>query len=511
MVSGPKTEGMAQEKKDETTDEELQEFCPRDEAQTHKKQDESTGSEVNLKQTEYVSENDVFTSRDIKKAFERQLKLKYEELYTVLPLPCLTEQKCHVNEFFVDRKLSIYVNAMNEVSEVVSHKDVFKTVFNESSRLVILKGEPNSGKSILTLQMLYDWCRAEENSYLKKHEIFILMHFGELLKFKSIFEAIQHFLNPHLNLEVKDIRKLFKTYSTGLIVLNGLHEYPGVTPQNDADIFKIVNGTMLEKFHVIIITSSNVIPEFIDKKATHLQLPHFDLRCQGSYVKQNDRDNKFCMETFKRNMKRNLLLKEVCGIPMIFASYVHISIKMEKYFTSAYGLIDGILSTAVEDLRSTRKDVTQLNKIYEIVGNIAFQRLKFHKKDQHLFKGNDFSELDNDAFHKFKSAGLLVVNNIKHDKLPVTEPANDDNVRFRHRIFFDWFVAYYICFKLEETEFKTILQTLDPHENKYILCFICGNKDTYGQHVIEELKNKKGYKKELQAMCSAELLAAAED
>lgn len=502
----PKDEPHTQETIEKTTDRPNEDLAKLNQKaqETH---DKTTDNETNFKDVKDVSKTDDCTSKDLQKVFEEVLKSKYKELYTVQQLPCLSEEKRPVNEFFTNRELEMYISengGTGEWKHLESYGEIFKNAFTGSTRLVILKGEPNTGKSTLSLQMAHDWCKAGEEQYIKDYEIFILLQFRDLQGVTSIFEAIKNLLKPNSNLAKEHIEEILGKYTTGLLVFDGLEEFPEAIEKKDTGIFDIITGNVFKKFHLIIITSLNSSRTLNQIKSTHIRLPYYDRRDQSNYIRQNVRNYNFPGDTAERNFERNPFLGKICSIPMLFACYVDITVRTGEAAASVTDLLDSIISPRLGGLFKKNEDVASLEEMKKALAMAAFKKSRL-KEEEHFWSESEFcSVLKETMFNYYTKTGLLVIDNKVSKGKPSASHTGDNVLRFRHRLFFDWFVAQHIC-NLNDEKVKAILKELDPNEHYHVFCFICGMNANYFEQVIETLKYEKACKRELPLMCFFEL------
>ncbi|PIK42853.1 putative NLR family CARD domain-containing protein 4 [Apostichopus japonicus] len=181
--------------------------------------------------------------------FMKQLKAKYEILYdSVQPIPYIKDRMYCVDKVFIDGGIDI----MTGISEgkllwdkLGSYQEVVKENCLKTKRQ-ILEGEPGYGKSTLTLQLLYDWCKSLSTSQLKKVDVIIYLRLRQLGGVDSIFSAIRKFILPRdSDISEEDIKEILSQMTSVLVLLDGFDEYPD-QESTETDIYHILKKNMFQ-------------------------------------------------------------------------------------------------------------------------------------------------------------------------------------------------------------------------------------------------------------------------
>lgn len=99
-----------------------------------------------------------------KMVFLQELRRKYENFYdAVQPIPYIRDRLFCVNRVFVEGGIEYLIVNSNTGREqswckLGSYRDIFNNLGVKSDRRIV-EGEPGFGKSTLTLQLVYDWCK----------------------------------------------------------------------------------------------------------------------------------------------------------------------------------------------------------------------------------------------------------------------------------------------------------------------------------------------------------------
>ncbi|PIK42691.1 putative NLR family CARD domain-containing protein 4 [Apostichopus japonicus] len=148
----------------------------------------------------------------------------------------------------------------------------------------ILEGEPGYGKSILTLQLAYDWCNGVQGSPLSNVEILILLRLRQLGGVKSIYRAINRFLASGSRLSEKDIEDVLKNASSVEILLDGYDEYPDQDKIKGNDVRSIIMREMFPNHDVTLTT--RYLPKKFPKLTKRVKLTGFDNEARDEYLRK---------------------------------------------------------------------------------------------------------------------------------------------------------------------------------------------------------------------------------
>ncbi|PIK41886.1 hypothetical protein BSL78_21260 [Apostichopus japonicus] len=156
-----------------------------------------------------------------------------------------------------------------------------------SSTRKILEGEPGYGKSTLTLQLVYDWCKGVPHSPLKQIKILILLRLRQLGGVNSIFEAVRRFILPG------DSNLLMMSFRS---------------PQTD-----------------------------------RARLTGFDDLARDKYIRKAvTGDDNEAVDEIKRKLQENPVLGDLCEVPLFFVMFAHITHENKELqtFHSVTGFFD---------------------------------------------------------------------------------------------------------------------------------------------------------------------------
>ncbi|PIK38032.1 putative NLR family CARD domain-containing protein 4 [Apostichopus japonicus] len=195
--------------------------------------------------------------------FIEHLKAKYEIFYdSVQPIPYIKDRMYCVDKVFVEGGIE-YMTGISggqaQWDKLSSYQELVKENCLKTKRQ-ILEGEPGYGKSTLTLQLLYDWCKSHSKTSSRGVDVIIYLRLRQLRGVESIFSAIRQFILPRdSDISEEDIKEILNHMSSVLVLLDGFDEYPD-QESTETDIYHIMKKDMFQGFNVILTTRPSCVP-----------------------------------------------------------------------------------------------------------------------------------------------------------------------------------------------------------------------------------------------------------
>lgn len=449
------------------------------------------------------------TSLEAKRnAFIKQLKGKYGVLYnSVQPIPYIKEGQYSVNTVFVESGIENLTSQEGKEGHgtwqnLNSYRDILNEVVVTSSRC-ILEGDPGYGKSIITLQLAYDWCININPLTPNKIEILILLRLRQLDGIRSISKAIKRLILPRdSELSEADIIHIISNTEGTLIVLDGYDEYPD---KDDAstDVNKIISKDMFQDAKVIVTTR----PSYFLKNfagMNKLRLSGFNNSARETYVtKVFTKGNMKTCEKIKQNLKDNPILEDICQIPLFFVMFAHLA--QDNAETSVFTSVTSFFRHVISCLHGHMKNKPETENLSEVeilenshhkLDKVAFTVLSEKVKQTMWEKEYLRKQIGTVAYDLYTRAGILVVEETLqvHDEPGIAMKNHircETKVRFYHKLFCEWYAAQFISRKLANfsgIKVKKVLQNLDPSDSHYVYRFACGLNPSAGRRIISYLR-----------------------
>ncbi|XP_071852014.1 uncharacterized protein [Apostichopus japonicus] len=446
--------------------------------------------------------------------FIDQLKRKYEILYdAVQPIPYIKDRMYCVDKVFVEGGME-YLDKTTvakhgkEWKQMKSYDELMDGTRISSTRK-ILEGEPGYGKSTLTLQLVYDWCKGVPHSPLKQIKILILLRLRQLGGVNSIFEAVRRFILPgDSNFTDDEVKSIIKKCSSVMLVMDGYDEYPD-QDKTKSDVYKIIKNDIFREIKVILTTRSSYLPNYRSPQTDRARLTGFDDLARDKYIRKavTGDDDDEAVDEIKRKLQENPVLGYLCEVPLFFVMFAHITHENKELqtFHSVTGFFRYMISCFHNHMLNKMKDenVTTF-KLFESnhskLDEIAFKALS-RKNQRIVWKKQNICKALGEAFYnQYVRIGILVEEEVL-DMFSMPDAMGNMRstveVRFYHKLFCEWYAAHHLAMKVTKrlSISSAMLANLDPFDLQYVYRFACGLNKAAAQIIIKHLqKTNEGQK-----------------
>ncbi|KAJ8045961.1 NACHT, LRR and PYD domains-containing protein 3 [Holothuria leucospilota] len=441
------------------------------------------------------------------------LKEVYRKRYSgVKPIPFLHDTWRCVNDIFVESKIEVLNNSKSKEdptrwSPIKSRHEIFtKPTFD---RHITIEGEPGFGKSTLLLQFAYDWGTSSTESPLKNSYIFILLRLKDVKDTPNVYDAIKMMLPEDLPITREAIKAIVTSGQWKVVLaLDGYDEYSGMD-NTSSDINKIIEGRILTSCIIIITTRPSCLPKLQSPTVTHCKLTGFDQGMQEEYIDKaitSQAASSGMKELITRKLKENVVLSDICQVPLFFATFAHmnsIGAKYQKlnsvtsYFTFMLASFLGHLENKAMKCRRGQRRLIENPRQRLQIAKLAFDGLT--KYDLLWAQNKLLKLLGSPCYNRYISAGILLEEEHGVYKMTAGQHSGDQmeittQVRFFHKTFQEFYAARYIAY-LAETQgaeaLKKVLSEsdLDLHDHQYVFRFACGLEPTAAKVVQDYLNN----------------------
>ncbi|XP_071851038.1 uncharacterized protein [Apostichopus japonicus] len=440
--------------------------------------------------------------------FIEHLKAKYEIFYdSVQPIPYIKDRMYCVDKVFVEGGIE-YMTGISggqaQWDKLSSYQELVKENCLKTKRQ-ILEGEPGYGKSTLTLQLLYDWCKSHSKTSSRGVDVITYLRLRQLRGVESIFSAIRQFILPRdSDISEEDIKEILNHMSSVLVLLDGFDEYPD-QESTETDIYHIMKKDMFQGFNVILTTRPSCVPTDFAPHSDRVRLTGFGEEARKKYVEKAVVGK--CGEAVNellRKLEENPVLDDLCQVPLFFVTFAHMTYEGEHSltFSSVTSFFRYMISCFHSHMKNKMRDrnVTNfalLEKEHKVLDKIAFEAMS--GKNQKLVWNRE--QLRNELGHEFYDLYLRIGIFVEEEVLNIADTLNaqydiqyNTEVHFYHKIFCEWYAAHYIAEQLSGGNTDCIdefLQNLDPFDLQYLYRFACGINKIAGEKIIRYLQQKK--------------------
>ncbi|XP_071852618.1 uncharacterized protein [Apostichopus japonicus] len=451
--------------------------------------------------------------------FIEQLKAKYEILYDfVQPIPFIKDRMYCVDKVFVEGGIKYMTGISGEKEQwdkLSSYQELIKGNCLKTKRQII-EGEPGYGKSTLTLQLLYDWCKSFSNTSSRGVDVIIYLRLRQLGGVESIFSAIRQFILPRdSDISEEDIKEILNNMSSVLVLLDGFDEYPD-QESTETDIYHIMKKNMFREFNVILTTRPSRVPTYFARHSDRFRLTGFGEEARRKYVERAVVGTYGeAVVRIMRRLEENPVLDDLCQVPLFFVMFAHMTYENEHSltFNSVTSFFWYMISCFHSHIKNKMKDENVQNfelfekehkllfaKEHKLLDKIAFEALSGKNKKFVWNREQLLNQLGDEFYHHYLRIGLFVeedVLNIADTPKAQSHIQYITEVHFYHKTFCEWYAAHYVADQLsgENTDcIDEFLQTLDPFDLQYLYRFACGLNKIAGEKIIQYLQNKQSRK-----------------
>lgn len=445
-----------------------------------------------------------------KKMFVTHLKGKYEDFCeAVRPIPYIRDRLYCVDNVYVGGGIDISVSHKSTDNKIVwerieSYSDILADPRIHSTRKII-RGEAGYGKTTLTLQLAYDWCKKKDTSPLTDIDVLILLRLRQLGGVKSIFKAIKQFILPKDSpLSESDIRELIQSYPSEsvLVILDGYDEYPEHDMTSETDVFYIITREMFQQISVILTTRSSCLPANCAPQTRHIRLNGFDDNARYEYIRKVlvDSDDKI-VQKIKQRLNDNPVLTDLCQVPLFFAMFAHmtqenVDLSKFKTVTNFFGYMVGCFHShhSLKDRKGHLKYKSFVSD-HKSLDKVALESMTSGAKKMSWRKDEMVKRIGKDFYDHYLRVGILV----EEEVLVLTDEDESNqsyyqsyrvDVRFYHNLFGEWYAAHALTDLAAKTltlNLRNTLGRMDPFEMHYVYRFACGLKAKAAENILKYL------------------------
>ncbi|XP_071852260.1 uncharacterized protein [Apostichopus japonicus] len=439
--------------------------------------------------------------------FIGHLKANYEILYdSVQPIPYVKDRMYCVDKIFVEGGIE-YMTGLSEGKaqwdKLLSYQELVQKNCIKTKRQ-ILEGEPGYGKSTLTLQLLYDWCKSIPTSPLKEVDVIIYLRLRQLGGVKSIFSAIRQFILPRdSDINEEDINEILNQTKSVLVLLDGFDEYPE-QESTETDIYHIMKKKMFQGFKVILTTRPSCVPQEIAPHSDRVRLTGFGEEARRKYVEKAviGKAGK-AVDKIMRKLQKNPVLDDLCQVPLFFVMFAHMTYEKVQLvtFNSVTSFFRFMIASFHSHMRNKMKDdnvekFQLMENEHKELDKIAFEALS--GKNQKIVWDREQlrNQLGHEFYDRYIRIGILVeeeILNIPDTLYPQSHIQYKREVRFYHKLFCEWYAAHYVAEQLASGRIYSIhnfLQNVDPFDLQYVYRFACGLNNIAAENIIQYLQNE---------------------
>lgn len=425
--------------------------------------------------------------------------MKYGSLYNAVhPLPYIRDRMYSVDKVFVESGIQVMKTPHSWI-ELETYHDAFKNPVNQFSR-TILEGEPGFGKSILSLQLLYDWCNKIPTSPLRNVQILIFLQLRQLGGGESISEAVKKFILPKdSDFSEDEIGIILQNCQSIFIILDGFDEYPD-QENASSEIRSIIKGEMLQQASVLLTTRSKCIPKSYAPQSKRMRLDGFSNRDQKTYIQKAVVDDPARADSILRRLNENTVVSDLCQIPLFFAMFAHMTHEDEKFqeFRSVSTCFRYVIGCFHAHLRNKTGEQTlpSFESDHKALDQVAYEALNGHSQQIVWNRDALVERMEEDCYHYYVQVGILVEEEVldhshKFSSVPSSLVQYETKVRFFHKIVCEWYAAHHFVELISDDPSVVESTQMNLFDLQYLFRFACGFNRDAARHILSYVSERE--------------------
>lgn len=430
----------------------------------------------------------------LKKELKEMYKIKYGSVQPI----AASSTKWRVASIFVDcgyKLMTVEADGrdLDFGEDIRKYTEVLQRI--DIPSVAVIEGGPGYGKSMLTLQLAYDWCNGIESSQMHDKDILILLKLRDVRGVQSVYEAIKkQIVSRDCSLSEKDIRNSLRECNSGVLILDGYDEYPDLRTDSKSHIMSIVRGEMFQRYLVLITTRSFSLLKSLPPKSYRIKLAGFDEEARDQYIRNVVAECDRRKEEKIRRCLHNVSVTDLLKIPLLFTASAHVSVEEGgfKNFRSLSSIIKfmiNCLHSHMEKkmLNQDSETVKSYKQEHRELDDIAFQIVSEQHKPTWR-KDKICQQVSGKFYGYYKRVGILVENvSVNYGTL-----RSITKVQFFHELFCEWYAAHSLIKKCEESElgFREIEESTQLFKLRTVYLFACGINADFANKIVKYLVDK---------------------
>ena len=327
------------------------------------------------------------------------VKSKIKNWYqTITPVPWRKSCQWGTTDLFItgglilnDTKSSM-LSANIDKNCKLSYTDILVNEKLQSKKLIIIEGDPGSGKTMCSFQLAYDWCMDKMHTRDMTVVLYLALRSVEGM---TITEAIKKFYIPKGSpISETDIELFLNSPQfKNCIILDGLEEYLDAAKHGEtSEVRKVMLKEKLQNCTVVLTARTNFIKDMPD--CSLLTLTPFDEEERNRYIGKvyNEEDQ----EKVRHDIQDSSFLMDLCKTPLLFVLVVHNIKKIQRLSNIPMERVSDFMRDIIHILREAMEDHMRdvhMSSISDDTEMVSLEELAFNglcKGRQQLLWERDF-------------------------------------------------------------------------------------------------------------------------
>ncbi|KAJ8050846.1 hypothetical protein HOLleu_04203 [Holothuria leucospilota] len=453
---------------------------------------------------------DVYTLQDLHWQFVYNLKQSYASQCEVIGT---LDQEYYIDQLYIDGRVEVLIsddgiNGIKMWKELEKYHDIASIALRNER--VILEGSPGYGKSMLMLQLVYEWCGRVGTSPMSQVDLVFLLKLEKIDGDQNIYHAVRRMLLPDESpIDVEIIENIVLNCSSVMFLIDGLHKMS--EDRNHWISNFLLHEAKTKRFPVVVTARPGLLPEKYLLEMQRCRLCGFDFKAKETYVRKivlaNNKDG---AEETSNKVNRIVGRASFSDIPLLFCNFAYM-VSQEKYggdasaITTVFGnIMSSITGSAKTKIVAEARDISENSDQYSI-GKVAYDTLMKNEETMVCTKEELTDVIGRTRYNLYKDIGVLQEGEVNRLK-PTSQPPDYYNcelctgVSFCHNIFVEWYAAHYL---VKQTNCLTYLQDISPVKFPNVFRFCCGLQPSNAGEIIDHIKQYAGGER-FALLCSVE-------
>ncbi|KAJ8034548.1 SH3 domain-containing kinase-binding protein 1 [Holothuria leucospilota] len=312
----------------------------------------------------------------------------------------LTDPKAKKSLIDIDEECKLQYN------QILTHSRL------RAEKRIVLVGEPGSGKTMMSLQVAYDWSQGK----ISEIDVLIFLPLTFVNNITLVQAVKRFYFSTYDSISVNDIESFLTNGDLqSCLILDGIEEYNSaeMTPSGEpSEVTKIMEKSKFSNCKVILTSRSEYSKDL--PTCPMLRMGRFGEKEQQAYIEKVFANNTEKQEEVKKAIEKSPFILDICRVPLLFVMAVHNIESIVMFQENQLNRVAPFMENMVKKI-CTLQDSTREGRTIDLEDvNDELQLEKFAynglcKGQQILLWQRNVLEANVTNLKQFLDSGILVV------------------------------------------------------------------------------------------------------